>query len=371
MKKIYFIIIYYIFIYNFIFSFAFAQGKKEQVPFIFSESPQYSTSEFITLEEIHKIDVDVFEEYYIYQVRAMDSDSYTNLYVLDFYESTITVFDKNGKFIRTMGGKGQGPSEFIQPMSLSIINDKMYIYEENKGMKVLDLQCKYIDYFFVPLGNYYVFKAFDDFFLTVKIDYDRSHNRKYIVTRFSKDFNESYTVAEYLYKVNPKESFPISAQEIVAMNSKQHVYFPGNFEEYKVNVYSIEGNIIKSFGRKYKRIPYSKQTRQWREEFFKKSAGPYSEPTKVSKYPPVVRDILIDDRDYVWIIVGEWNRDCNNSFKVISTIDIFNENGEFLYTLEIPNIGLSTFIKNGRLYTTPSYDDMYIRVFKIHYNYEN
>jgi len=39
------------------------QEKKVTIPFIQNDTPKYVDSEFITLEEIHKIDVEVFEEY--------------------------------------------------------------------------------------------------------------------------------------------------------------------------------------------------------------------------------------------------------------------------------------------------------------------
>ena len=355
---------------NFMFSSAFAQNKQEKIPFIFSESPKYSTSKFITLKELHKIDVDVFKEYFINEVRTMDVDSDTNLYVLDYYESKITVFNKNGKFMRTMCGKGQGPSELMQPMSLSINDGKMYIYEKNKGMKILDLYSKYIDYILIPLGNYYMVKALDDFFLTVDAGYDiKLINRKYIIKKFSKDLKKFYPITDFFYKPDPNKILLEDMQEIVSINSKQQIYFPGSFEEYKINIYSIEGNILKSFGRKYKQIPYSEKITKWRNERAKKNVyPPNSKPRELTKYPPVIRDILFDDRDYAWVVVGEWGRDCDWSFNVISTVDVFDENCELLYTFQIPNMSFQSFIKNGRLYSTPTQDDTYIHVYNIQYN---
>ena len=366
MRKIYFVLI----ICNFMFSFAFAQGKKEQIPFIYSESPKYNTTEFITLEEIHKINVDEFEEYYIYKVESMDADNDANLYVLDRFECTITVFDKNGKFIRTMSRRGQGPGELENPESISINNGKIYIYQDGKGIKILNLQGKYIDFFLIPIGNYYVIKAYDDCVLTVNKKYVETWlNINHILQAFSNDFSNIMTIAECSYKDDP-EKLLLLHPILVAMNSKQNVYFPESFEEYKINVYSLEGDIIKSFGRKYKRIPYSKQVREWIYEDQKRSR-PLSKPKELTKYPPVFRYILFDDRDYIWVVVGEWSADCGLSSSIVSTVDIFNEDGEFLYTFNSPNVGYYSFIKNGRLYSTPTQDDNYIRVFKIHYNYEN
>jgi len=95
----------------------------------------------------------------------MDVDSDTNLYVLDFYESTITVFDKNGKYLRTMGRQGQGPNELEQPLCISIYDDKISIYEKFKGIKIWDLNGKYIDFILDNRKNISICKAINNFYL--------------------------------------------------------------------------------------------------------------------------------------------------------------------------------------------------------------
>ena len=162
MKKIYFV---FLIIANIFTTVSIAQEKKVTVPFIKNDAPKYADTEFITLEELYSINVDEFDEYYIYKVKRMDVDSDTNLYVLDFYESTITIFDKNGKYLRTMGRKGQGPNELKNPLSISIYDDKISIYEKFKGIKIWDLNGKYIYSILrsgrnigacIPINNYYL-----------------------------------------------------------------------------------------------------------------------------------------------------------------------------------------------------------------------
>ena len=122
-----------------------AQNNTKPVPNIESSIPKFINEEFISLEELYNINVAKFDKYYIYEVMSMDVDDDLNLYVLDYFEATITVFDRDGNYIRSMGGKGQGPNELEKPIGFSIHNDKIIIHENHKGVKILNLQGEYID----------------------------------------------------------------------------------------------------------------------------------------------------------------------------------------------------------------------------------
>jgi len=47
-------------------------------------------------------------------------DSSENVYVLDSDDCTIKIYDKNGRFIRSFGRKGQGPGEMVNPIAIKI-----------------------------------------------------------------------------------------------------------------------------------------------------------------------------------------------------------------------------------------------------------
>ena len=348
------------------FSFAFAQGKKEQIPFIYSESPKYNTTEFITLEEIHKINVDEFEEYYIYKVQYMEADDDLNLYVVDSYEQTMTVFDKDGKYIKTMGRKGQGPNDVERCNSLSIHNNKIYIFESHKGIKVWDINGNYIDYFrFLGPVNAGIFKAFDDYFITVNTRFANPGNKfDFVIEKYSLDLERKTDIwtVPYIYEIGNM----FCPEAYLAIDSKKNFYFPESDDKYRISKITFGGKLMFTFGRKYKRIPYSEKVKKSLEEWY--SLHNRKMPSKL-KYPPIVRCILVDDYDYIWVVVGECWHDSGAEFQVESTIDIFNDKGEYLYTFRSPFLGILSIMKNGRIYSMPTEDDLNIHVFKIHYNY--
>ena len=339
---------------------------QDKVQFLLNEKPRYADTEFITFEELHSIDLNMYDQYFISKISAFDVDSDTNLYVAAQFENTITVFDKSGNFVRKMGREGQGPNDLDSPANMNIHNGLIYIYESRRGMKIWDLNGEYVDY--VPknttLGN---FVRLDDFYIMagMQINSRMLVEMTYELAIYNNDFKLKKRVAMLTNKNAENPQFhPIHA---VAINSEQHVYFPEKADEYIINKFDLDGTLLQSFGREYKRIPYSEKVKIFERN--RQSTIPAALRYSLPKYPPVIRSILVSDNDLVWVIAGEWNLDTNQIHAYSSTIDIFDKNGNFLYTFSLPYFGRYSIIKNGQLYSTPTEDDRFIRVFKINYKY--
>jgi hypothetical protein len=80
--------------------------------------PLYGTFTF-ELQEDLKIGGDPGKEnYYIPNGGVLNVDESGNLYFADYGNIRIQIFDKSGKFVRTVGRKGQGPGEFMYPTNI-------------------------------------------------------------------------------------------------------------------------------------------------------------------------------------------------------------------------------------------------------------
>src|SRR4030042_1599862 len=60
------------------------------------------------------------DEYLFSEIRDLGVDEAENIYVLDFKEPFVKVFDKSGNRLRTIGKRGQGPGEIQGPTSLCV-----------------------------------------------------------------------------------------------------------------------------------------------------------------------------------------------------------------------------------------------------------
>jgi len=138
--------------------FAHAQKLKtvNTPAFIMNKEPLYKNSEYVTLQKLYSIDLEKTDDYFFGDIPAnMEADDKNNLYILDYVTSKIAIFDSSGKFLKLLGGKGQAPKELEKPVSMSIDRNKIYIYERNKGIKIWDLNGKYINFKVFP---YTIFK---------------------------------------------------------------------------------------------------------------------------------------------------------------------------------------------------------------------
>lgn len=89
--------------------------SKKRILEITNLAPVYQDRKYVELEKIYRIDVtqiNLFSKQNEYE-GCYDFDKNNNLYILDRYEGTITVFDENGKLVNKFGGRGQGPNEFL------------------------------------------------------------------------------------------------------------------------------------------------------------------------------------------------------------------------------------------------------------------
>jgi hypothetical protein len=75
---------------------------------LWGEDKQISLEEELIIGKEYGSDEEMFG-----YIRIIAFDSEDNIYVVDSYELTIKVFDKQGKFINSFGGEGSGPGEFI------------------------------------------------------------------------------------------------------------------------------------------------------------------------------------------------------------------------------------------------------------------
>jgi hypothetical protein len=68
---------------------------------------------------------------FFYKVRAVKTDRDGNILVLDSGNFRIQVFEKNGRFIRSMGRQGQGPAEFQLPvrMELNETTGRLFVHD--------------------------------------------------------------------------------------------------------------------------------------------------------------------------------------------------------------------------------------------------
>lgn len=102
----------------------------------------WGTSPKVSLEFVRNIgELDSADENLLFHMPAdiaFDEDS--NVYVLDSGNYRIQKFDSEGRYLATLGRKGEGPGEFQMPLSLDIDNGVLYVSDAaNQRLQKLHL----------------------------------------------------------------------------------------------------------------------------------------------------------------------------------------------------------------------------------------
>ncbi len=116
---------------------------------IHNQSPKWGEEPEVELEFVRKIggSIDEIDEnYQFFNTRAALMDDNGDLYVLDVGNSRVQKFDKNGRYVMTIGSQGQGPGELLNPSGMIIDKDNILhiLNSGNLRIEKFDLNGGYI-----------------------------------------------------------------------------------------------------------------------------------------------------------------------------------------------------------------------------------
>ncbi len=91
-----------------------------------TKEPMYNREIFHFEEELCIGEAEGDEKYMFTQIASICVDDEGRIFVADWKESHIKVFDKDGRYLMTIGRKGQGPGEFESIHAIQITNQTDY-----------------------------------------------------------------------------------------------------------------------------------------------------------------------------------------------------------------------------------------------------
>jgi hypothetical protein len=345
------------------------QGGRQTSKEIINRVPEYQNVKYVELKKLYDIDVteiSFFSREYEF-LKFIDFDSSRNLYILDPYKGTIFVFDENGNILKKFGKLGQGPGEFERPNRLVIKNDKICVFDGFFGLKILTLDGNYIRQSNVYIENPLKIKAVGDRFYLLTGKTDRTFSD---LTLILKSVDDSFSGGKELFRYkHPLGLNSLPCWELLFINHKGEFYYPlDNMEKYLITKFDSNRQPLFSFGRKYTLQNYSNKAMEEIRSTFKKAIE--RGQMKLPDSPPVVRNIFQDMRKNIWVVAGEVYEE-NLLPDYENNVDIFNEDGEWLFNFKTACVSKNSFYNNGRIFRVPPLDlttySQKIEVYRINY----
>jgi hypothetical protein len=207
------------------------------------------------------------ENYILNRPHAINVDINGTIYILDWGDINIKVYDKHGKFLRTIGRKGMGPGEINQPplyFDLSF-DGKIYIADSrNKRVAIFDTSGSHISGFSIYDGLLSNIKIFNNDTIFISKRFYEDEIRKLSIYKYNLDGKELLNYGLFklhqpiIIKRDEKSSSSVSspyAPNTVWTVSSDGFLYTGYGEPYQIKVFDLDGKIMHKFGREHNPVP--------------------------------------------------------------------------------------------------------------------
>jgi len=307
------------------------------------------------------------ENYNFRRISAIEVDDEGNILVLDYSDCRIQKYDKEGKYLRTIGRKGEGPGEFQRPSRTYLAPDgklyvnelrKLHVFNENQGYeRSIILKSLLLSFGVTKEGNIMGYTN------------TRSEEEMTIdIALIDLEGERTKTIASY-----PDQGVRIQRGNIMIGTTPP--YSPGLFfcpvdensgiygfsAEYKLFETDASGEIIRRIEKEEKRLPTSKNEeseyikKRWESQ--RERGGTFSEGDirklhTFAEYKPYYTNIIMDDEGNLFLPKPKSVLHPED----FTYYDFFNKQGYYFYKIKISDI-TPRVIKKGCIYTYGSDPD--------------
>ncbi len=301
------------------------------------------------------------EEYMLNMPQDVKVSEEGTIYVLDWGDACINVFDENGVYLRTIGRKGLGPGEFELPAYFDVSSDgRVFITDSrNRRVVIFDVEGEY-------LGGF----RLEGFHLGMNTD---AQNRMYFEKEVrrgaledlpvTKDFQE-IEVVNQIIRCHPDGSdrFVLgefegekdrvkrtaaggtmgigSEYNIVWKVTLKGMLYEGLNDEYKINVFDPDGKKVMTFSREYEPVLLVRQL----DDMVVKNLMPAFDPRKGFEF---------DGEGNIWVAFYSENEEEN-------VYDVFSPDGIYVKQVIVPH-RIYEFFK-GKAYSIVTSEDGFRQV---------
>lgn len=291
----------------------------------------------IYLEEVLSIgDLDDNAVLYMWVDVAVDAQNF--IYITDTMDYSLKKFDSQGKFIKKIGRKGQGPGEFQAPRYMGLSEKFIYVSDERiRRIQIFDkeLNFKRSIPIRMPVSDLKVLS--DDKFAISSVSLAKKYKgRIFIINAEGKISDEIVFMDKDLPLLKDSVSFDF--------DSKGNLY-----------VAYLYQNKVEKFDSKRNKI-WSEKLLKMKEKVGSIKVESFTLPTDV-----IYKDIALDSSDNIYILGGHLSKNISRDVYVL------NPEGELLTTLTLPDTSHCIYIdKNDYLYSRAN-EGVTLKKYKIKY----
>jgi len=271
-------------------------------------------------------------------------DQNENIHIVDSQDQVIKVFDKEGKYIRTIGRKGEGPGEFRSIRYPTFLPDGRLL--------VMDFSARRTSLFDSSgefLKSYQWKKRFSQFHWATNSSYILTEytfkgespleGRRLFVKEYDFEGNEIRSFGEFIAeegkpfigeKFTAIFSIPYSPESIFSADQKRKYLYHCLNNKYTIEVFDEKGKVFRRIDRPYEPVPFtSEDVEEFRARYERsqnESLRKFAKEIPLPSVKTITPRMLVDDSGNLWIKTHEQREEEERTF---SAYDIFDIDGYY------------------------------------------
>ncbi len=296
----------------------------------------------LVLEEELRIDLErsEFDHLGLKYPEEGDTDSEGNIYIYDRHRASdyfILEFDKDGKFAREFGRKGQGPGEIQNLMFLRVsARDEILVTDWNKKILAFDKDGNFLKeskynprwYIVMPLENGNFLAAGSQREIT-----DEGVGMR--LALYNPNFEEKKKIEFFdMSRYPPDKKHPWGIPLFYWRVKNGKIYVGNENRGYEILVFDFDGNLLRKIRKKYNPVRYPEEFKKSLESMLKMRPDIY-----LPDYTPPFNSFFVDDDNRLFVMTYEQAEN-----KEEYTHDIFTAEGIFIGR---KNFGLTGMLGQG------------------------
>ena len=298
------------------------------------------------------------EEYMFSEIRDIAVDDEERIYVLDSKEAHIKVFDKNGKYVKTISKKGQGPGEIGFPRSVFITsqNEIMVPDISNRRLAFFSLEGKFIRNISTAKMNLRSTRIDSEGNIIGVVAVIDEEDLRHEIKKFDSDLNYLYSFISSLAP-SPRRFNPFMPVLRWDLTTNDQIVC-GYPKKYEIDIFDSKGKVIRKIMKDYEPVEITKEEIERIEEL------PPTIKLSILKYKSAYQGLIAGDEGEIYILT--WERIANGDGYYY---DIFDSEGKYVAKISLK--ATPQVLKKNKLYTIEEDEKGYqaVKRYKVTWKY--
>jgi len=253
-----------------------------------------------------------------YRPAALLVDREDNIYVADYRDAVIHVFDPDGEYMRTIGRKGQGPGENQVITQMAWLPDERLLVFDHRSRRssLFNRRGAFLSSHPWTQSHFLLFWAEESGYLAEETVFGEEPTL--MVKKFDWEGKEIETWGEFHpYRMHVERSggsaisigIPYAPQSIFAGDGERGRLYHCFNRSYRIEVYDGPGRLTRVIDRPYRPVPF---TAEDAEEYYasvdRRNNPSFSELARKVDLPEkktVTDGIMVDDLGFLWVKTQE------------------------------------------------------------------